>query len=54
MSEGIDFVDELARAVFLIGIPYPPLYDRRVDIKKNYMDKVCNDTNVLIKKINGN
>ncbi|EGR30093.1 regulator of telomere elongation helicase 1, putative [Ichthyophthirius multifiliis] len=24
VSEGIDFYDELARAVFLIGVPYPP------------------------------
>lgn len=28
ITEGIDFTDELARAVFLIGIPYPPLMDR--------------------------
>jgi len=27
ISEGIDFSDELARAVFLIGVPYPPVED---------------------------
>jgi Rad3-related DNA helicase len=43
VSEGIDFVDELARAVFLIGIPFPPIYDKRIEIKKNYMDRVFND-----------
>lgn len=28
-SEDIDFADELARAVFVVGVPYPSLVDRR-------------------------
>jgi len=27
VSEGIDFADEMARAVVLIGIPLAPIYD---------------------------
>lgn len=40
ISEGIDFSDELARAVFIVGIPFPPLYDRRVELKQRYLDTV--------------
>jgi len=25
ISEGIDYSDELARAVFVVGVPYPPI-----------------------------
>ena len=24
VAEGIDFSDELCRAIFLVGVPYPP------------------------------
>uniref|UniRef100_A0AC35U9E5 Helicase ATP-binding domain-containing protein n=1 Tax=Rhabditophanes sp. KR3021 TaxID=114890 RepID=A0AC35U9E5_9BILA len=37
MSEGIDFKDSQSRAVFIIGIPYPPLMDPRVLLKKDYL-----------------
>ncbi len=33
LSEGIDFSDELARAVFIVGVPYPPFLDKRVKSK---------------------
>jgi hypothetical protein len=39
-SEGVDFADEQARAVVLIGIPYPALQDPRVIIKRNLLDIV--------------
>lgn len=29
VSEGIDFADEMARAVVLIGIPFPAVADQR-------------------------
>ena len=38
LSEGIDFADEHARAVILLGIPYPPMMDPRIVEKKNYQD----------------
>lgn len=30
VAEGIDFADEMARCVILVGIPYPSLGDKRV------------------------
>lgn len=40
IAEGIDFSDELARAVLMVGIPFPPIYDRRVELKQRYLDVV--------------
>uniref|UniRef100_A0A0N4ZRV0 Helicase ATP-binding domain-containing protein n=1 Tax=Parastrongyloides trichosuri TaxID=131310 RepID=A0A0N4ZRV0_PARTI len=37
MSEGIDFKDSQSRAVFVIGIPFPPLKDPKVVLKKIYL-----------------
>jgi regulator of telomere elongation helicase 1 len=37
-SEGIDFSDHCARAVVLTGMPYPPLYDPKIKLKKDYLD----------------
>ena len=39
ISEGIDFSDNLARAVFIVGIPYPPLNNPYVILKKYYLNK---------------
>jgi regulator of telomere elongation helicase 1 len=36
-SEGIDFSDASARLVVLVGIPYPPMNDARVSLKKEYL-----------------
>eukprot|EP00946_MAST-07B_sp_MAST-7B-sp1_P002632 g2632.t1 len=33
-SEGIDFSDHCARAVVLTGMPFPPLYDPKVQLKR--------------------
>uniref|UniRef100_A0A8R1I0U9 HELICc2 domain-containing protein n=1 Tax=Caenorhabditis japonica TaxID=281687 RepID=A0A8R1I0U9_CAEJA len=38
VSEGIDFCDAESRAVVIIGIPYPPIHDERVVLKKAYLD----------------
>lgn len=35
-SEGVDFLDACARAVLVIGIPYPPLYDVTVRLKRAF------------------
>lgn len=38
VSEGLDFADANGRAVFIIGLPYPPLKDAKVILKKKYID----------------
>jgi Fanconi anemia group J protein len=38
VSEGINFKYENARAVFILGIPYPPIQDAKVKYKKEYND----------------
>jgi regulator of telomere elongation helicase 1 len=38
LSEGLDFSDDAARMVIIIGIPFPQMYDSRVILKKNYLD----------------
>ena len=40
LSEGIDFTDKLARAVFLVGVPYPPTTDKKIECKKKYLDLI--------------
>ena len=38
VSEGIDFKDDAARAVFCVGIPFPNVKDVRVKAKRDYND----------------
>ena len=38
VSEGIDFKDDAARAVFCVGIPFPSMFDVKVKAKRNYND----------------
>lgn len=49
VSEGLDFANNFGRAVIITGLPYPPLMDPRVILKKLYLD-ICHsqDKEVLI------
>ncbi|CAG9762248.1 unnamed protein product [Ceutorhynchus assimilis] len=38
VSEGLDFADANGRAVIITGLPYPPLKDARVILKRRYLD----------------
>ncbi|ENN80564.1 hypothetical protein YQE_03016, partial [Dendroctonus ponderosae] len=38
VSEGLDFADANGRAVIITGLPYPPLKDPRVILKRRYLD----------------
>ncbi len=39
MSEGLDFADANARAVLVVGIPFPNVMDTKVALKKKYNDE---------------
>lgn len=38
ISEGLDFADDAARAVIIVGIPFSPIHDKRVEFKRGYLD----------------
>ena len=38
VSEGLDFTDANARAVIVVGIPFPNTKDTKVGLKKRYND----------------
>lgn len=50
VSEGLDFIDDNARAVIAVGIPYPALHDQPVVLKKEYNDRNGKERKLL----NGN
>lgn len=39
ISEGLDFSDNAARCVIMVGIPYPQLVDPKIILKRDYLDK---------------
>lgn len=41
VSEGIDFADEYARTVCVVGIPFPSLQDLQVRLKREHQDELC-------------
>lgn len=53
VSEGLDFADYNGRAVIITGLPYPPLKDPKVVLKKRYLnernkeDKNVNDNSII-------
>jgi regulator of telomere elongation helicase 1 len=40
VSEGLDFSDWKARAVIILGLPYPPYLDPRVVMKRDYLNDI--------------
>lgn len=40
LSEGIDFTDEMARMVVIVGVPFPSLTEPAISSKKEYLDKI--------------
>ena len=57
-SEGMNFKDDMARLVIVIGIPYAMLYDPRVQLKKEFQDDYNkllfkNSKKIKIRKLSG-
>uniref|UniRef100_A0A182N072 Regulator of telomere elongation helicase 1 homolog n=1 Tax=Anopheles dirus TaxID=7168 RepID=A0A182N072_9DIPT len=48
VSEGLDFADANGRAVLITGLPFPPMMDARVVLKKEYLDRNRTKENELI------
>ncbi|KAI1723537.1 DEAD2 domain-containing protein [Ditylenchus destructor] len=48
LSEGIDFSDSHCRAVVIVGIPFPPLFEARIILKKAFlMEQRKHDQSVI-------
>ncbi|XP_015055724.1 Fanconi anemia group J protein homolog [Solanum pennellii] len=47
VSEGIDFSDEKARVVIIVGIPFPNINDIKVDLKKKFNNTYKSSKNLL-------
>ncbi|CAI2301246.1 unnamed protein product [Caenorhabditis sp. 36 PRJEB53466] len=50
VSEGIDFCDAESRAVIIVGIPYPPIHDERVVLKRQFLDDLLGRKDVGTKR----
>lgn len=46
ISEGLDFSDNAARCVMIVGIPYPMVADPKIILKKHYLDARCSNNAV--------
>uniref|UniRef100_A0A7N1A1Q7 DNA 5'-3' helicase FANCJ n=1 Tax=Kalanchoe fedtschenkoi TaxID=63787 RepID=A0A7N1A1Q7_KALFE len=47
VSEGIDFSDDNARVVIIVGVPFPNINDIQIELKKKYNDKYKSTKNLL-------
>ncbi|KAH8416818.1 hypothetical protein KR222_005993 [Zaprionus bogoriensis] len=48
VSEGLDFADRNGRAVIITGLPYPPLKDPKVILKRRYLESNRTKENQLL------
>jgi hypothetical protein len=53
MSEGIDFYDDQARTVIAFGIPYPPVNELEIRLKREYNDAHCAGLSETERGMNG-
>ena len=38
ISEGMDFCDDTCRGIVLVGVPYPPTKDKKVEAMRSFCD----------------
>jgi Rad3-related DNA helicase len=50
ISEGLDFSDNAARCVIMVGIPYPQIADPKVILKRDYLDRKMNKTSLTLER----
>jgi regulator of telomere elongation helicase 1 len=41
MSEGIDFADDFARCVCVVGVPFPNIGDFKVELHRTWLERKC-------------
>lgn len=46
LSEGIDFTDEMARMVVVVGVQFPSFNDSYVKTKQVYLDKLAREAKI--------
>ena len=39
VSEGLDFADANGRAVIITGLPFPPVVDPKVELKRKFLEE---------------
>eukprot|EP00347_Sterkiella_histriomuscorum_P004083 403361814 len=53
ISEGLDFSDNAARCVIIVGIPFPLLTDPKVILKRDYLDRKLQQNNSDLVRLSG-
>ena len=48
ISEGLDFADNAARCVIVVGIPNAQMTDPKVLLKQDYLDRKCRNMDLPI------
>ena len=48
VSEGLDFIDNNARAVICVGIPFTNIKETQVELKRNYNDQKSTSSNNML------
>ncbi|EFC43746.1 predicted protein, partial [Naegleria gruberi] len=41
VSEGLDFINRNGRCCMIVGLPFPPLFDLKVKLKRDYLDETA-------------
>lgn len=53
ISEGIDFANKMSRAVCITGLPFPPAFDPKVKMKREFLDNAKSVANGSVSAVGG-